>query len=96
MKLNSNEITNHFTLRFFVDFLEITRTGKGAIYHVIIVIVIFSLVKISCFRVNDHLACHWRLNKKNTWNNERLEKYVRPALLLCNKDLHVFLADHLL
>ena len=87
-----NEIKHQWNNKPFhlVDFLR-DYSRKGAIYHVIIVIVIrLSLVKVSCFRVNDHLPFHWRLNKKNIWNNQRLEKCVRCALLLCNRDLRGF------
>ena len=33
--------------------------AKGAIYYVAIATVIFSRVKISCFRAKAHLVFHW-------------------------------------
>jgi len=35
--------------------------AKGAIYYVAIATVIFSRVKISCFRAKAHLVFHWCL-----------------------------------
>ena len=38
--------------------------AKGAIYYVAIATVIFSRVKISCFRAKAHLVFHWCLYNK--------------------------------
>ena len=37
---------------------------KGANYYVAIATVIFSHVKLSCFRAKDHLVFHWFLYSK--------------------------------
>ena len=39
--------------------------AKGAIYHVTIAAVIFSRVKISCFRAKAQLVFHWCLYYNN-------------------------------
>ena len=38
--------------------------AKVAIYHVAMATVIFSHVKITCFRAKAHLVFHWRLYNK--------------------------------
>ena len=40
---------------------------KEAIYYVVIATVIFSHVKISCFRAKSHLVFHWCLYNKNIY-----------------------------
>ena len=40
--------------------------AKGMIYYVTIAVVIFSCVKISCFRVKAHLVFHWCLYNNKT------------------------------
>ena len=45
---------------------------KGAISYVAIATVIFSHVKISCFRAKAHLVFHWCLNNKKFYQLHRL------------------------
>ena len=51
---------NHFTLTFFV-------AAKGVMYHVAIATVIFSHVKITCFRAKAHLVFHWYFYNKEDY-----------------------------
>ena len=44
--------------------LKIISCCEGAMYHVAIATVIFSHVKISCFRAKAHLVFHWYLYNK--------------------------------
>ena len=48
---------NHFTL-------TLAFAAKGVMYHVAIATVIFSHVKITCFRAKAHLVLHWSLYNK--------------------------------
>ena len=47
--------------------------AKGAIYYVAIATVIFSRVKIPCFRAKAHLVFHWCLYNK--MRNQMFLKY---------------------
>ena len=48
-------MASHFNITFFFS------TAKVAVYHVAMVTVISSRVKISCFRAKAHLVFHWWL-----------------------------------
>ena len=55
---------------------------KEAIYYVVIATVIFSLVKISCFRAKSHLVFHWCLYNKNLYVNSRDETNIRNERMI--------------
>ena len=48
-------MASHFNITYFFS------TAKVAVYHVAMVTVISSRVKISCFRAKAHLVFHWWL-----------------------------------
>ena len=54
---------------------------KEAIYYVAAT-VIFSHVKISCFRAKSHLVFHWCLYNKNIYVNSRDETNVRNERMI--------------
>ena len=76
---------NHFTLTFFCC--------EGAMYHVAIATVLFSHVKISCFRAKAHLVFHWYLYNNIDYFVKALRKGLHFAPLKIIKYLFTESSD---